>query len=160
MPENQDMLGTALAVLDLKHIQRPCNNIPWTSDLLLFTPTTAHLYLSQPVGMAICNCLQYLTAEANNQHVLEHNLNALIKLAALNLSHMENYEWQTGSNWYEDGDYSGSPSRRQLWSVAGFRAVAHGVFVLKKKIALESNTDKPNAWFTADARLIIDGVEL
>jgi hypothetical protein len=40
---------------------------------------------------------------------------------ALNLSHMENYEFTTLKAWYEDGQLSGPVvnSRRQLWSVAG-----------------------------------------
>jgi len=50
---------------------------------------------------------------------------ALVRGAALNLSHMENFELFTGANYLADGEYSGPVvnSRRQLWSVAGFLAL-------------------------------------
>ena len=98
---------------------------------------------------------------SNNGAVLNANLSSLIRAAALNVSNMENLEWQTGKNWVEDGVYSGPVvnSRRQLWSVAGFLgAVVHGVFGLTKENGLwTADPILPDGWFTQDATLTIDG---
>ena len=61
--------------------------------------------------------------------VFDAQLDSLMRGAALNLSNMENLEWQTGRNWVEDGEFSGPVvnSRRQLWSVAGFLVVIGAV---------------------------------
>ena len=57
-----------------------------------------------------------------NADVLWRAVRTLMFGAAFNLSNMENFEFTTLANNYEDGDYSGPVvnSRRQLWSVAGF----------------------------------------
>ncbi len=165
--ENQDMLGTALAVLDLQTHPEVMQHYPHGQfGPPVIWPQQQHtpIYHNRAVWPFVTAYSILAARQANNQQVFEHNLNSLIKLAALNLSHMENYEWQTGSNWYEDGDDSGPVlnSRRQLWSVAGFLgAIAHGVFGIKKENNNWKATPiKPNNWFTDEARLIIDGVEL
>jgi hypothetical protein len=66
-----------------------------------------------------------------NAPVADAAVASLVRGAALNLSHMENLEVQTGANWRDDGPYSGPVinSRRQLWSVAGYVSlVVDGVF--------------------------------
>jgi len=57
-----------------------------------------------------------------NADALWRAVRTLMFGAAFNLSNMENFEFTTLANDYEDGDYSGPVvnSRRQLWSVAGF----------------------------------------
>ena len=88
------------------------------------------------------------------------NLNSIIRAASLNVSNMENLEWQTGQNWVEDGIYAGPVvnSRRQLWSVAGFLgAVVHGVFGLRKENGVwRADPILPERWFTESATLTIE----
>ncbi len=50
---------------------------------------------------------------------------SMVRAAARNLSHMENFEFLTGQPWVDDGPRSGPVvnSQRQLWSVAGFLSV-------------------------------------
>jgi hypothetical protein len=57
-----------------------------------------------------------------NDAAVTHGIRSLYRQAALNLSNMENFEFVTGANKLEDGDYTGPVinSRRQLWSVAGY----------------------------------------
>jgi hypothetical protein len=59
---------------------------------------------------------------AKNDSVINHNVDSMMNGTAINLSNMENFEFQTLSNYYDDGDYSGPVinSQRQLWSVAGY----------------------------------------
>lgn len=69
--------------------------------------------------------------KTGNDAVFSRDFFSLVRGAALNLSHMENFEFQTQQNFFEDGDYSGPVvnSRRQLWSVAGFiGATVEGLF--------------------------------
>jgi glycogen debranching enzyme len=72
--------------------------------------------------------------KVGNAAVVEHDLESLVRGAALNLSNMENFEFLTQRAWVEDGAYSGPVvnSRRQLWSVAGYvGAVIKGVWGLE-----------------------------
>ncbi len=64
---------------------------------------------------------------ARNDTVAARMMRALVRGAAVNLSHMENFEASTGAAWLEDGDASGPVvnSERQLWSVAGFLSMVH-----------------------------------
>ena len=59
----------------------------------------------------------------------EHLVDALWRMAALNLSNMENLDGETGAPWREDPGFSGPVvnSQRQLWSVAGHLAMVHRV---------------------------------
>ena len=69
-----------------------------------------------------------------NAAVFDHDLESLIRGAALNLSNMESFEFTTHAPWVDDGDLSGpvTNSRRQLWSVAGYlAAVLKGIFGLE-----------------------------
>jgi hypothetical protein len=100
--------------------------------------------------------------QADNGAVLNAGLDSLVRGAALNLSHMENFELATGANWLEDGDYSGPVvnSQRQLWSVAGFLgAVAHGVFgVQGADGTLTASPILPSGdWFADGATLTLHG---
>lgn len=64
----------------------------------------------------------------------DHELASLLRGAAVNLSHMENFELTTQRPWVDDGALSGPVvnSRRQLWSVAGYAGVIlKGVFGLQ-----------------------------
>lgn len=64
---------------------------------------------------------------ADNDAVADRMTRALLRGAALNLSHMENFEAASGAPWVDDGDASGPVvnSQRQLWSVAGYLSMVH-----------------------------------
>ena len=69
---------------------------------------------------------------------VEHIVEGMWQAAALNLSHMENLEGETGAPWREDPGFSGPVvnSQRQLWSVAGHLAMVHrGIFGLEPEKA-------------------------
>ncbi|MFU8805302.1 MAG: Ig-like domain-containing protein, partial [Bradymonadaceae bacterium] len=72
--------------------------------------------------------------QTGNAAVFDHDLESLVRGAAVNISNMENFEFMTLGNWVDDGDFSGPVvnSRRQLWSVAGYMgAIVKGVFGLE-----------------------------
>lgn len=71
---------------------------------------------------------------AQNDAAVNHHVMSLVRLAALNLSNMENYEFLTGRHTLQDADLTGPVinSQRQLWSVAGYLSmVLDGVFGLQ-----------------------------
>lgn len=71
-------------------------------------------------------------ALAKNDQVVNHNLKSLLRGAALNLSHMENFEFISLSAWVNDPDNKDDDAEKghgpdidseaQLWSVAGYMA--------------------------------------
>lgn len=65
----------------------------------------------------------------DNTEIMFHCMKSIVNGAALNLSNMENFEFTTLRNYYEDGDLSGPVvnSRRQLWSVAGYLSMVFDV---------------------------------
>jgi hypothetical protein len=63
---------------------------------------------------------------AKNDEVIDHNVDSLMKGAALNLSNMENFEFLELANFKDTGNSEKGPqinSRRQLWSVAGYQSM-------------------------------------
>ena len=75
----------------------------------------AHRHLPQPGYLALCHGILGDRARADNGAVLDAGLESLVRGAALNLSHMENFELATGANWLDDGDYLAPVnSQRQL----------------------------------------------
>jgi len=69
-----------------------------------------------------------------NDAVFDHDLESLVRGAALNLSNMENFEFLSQHPLVDDGPLSGPVvnSRRQLWSVAGYvGAIVRGLFGLE-----------------------------
>ncbi|HAN31450.1 MAG TPA: hypothetical protein DCQ06_07615 [Myxococcales bacterium] len=66
-------------------------------------------------------------ARAGHAETIWRGLRSIIELAALNLSHMENFEFLSGKNWVDDQAFSGPVvnSQRQLWSVAGAVGIIH-----------------------------------
>ena len=59
---------------------------------------------------------------ANNDTVVNHNIDSIIRGSALNLSNMENFEFLTQNNHETDLN-----SQRQLWSVAAYIAMVQDV---------------------------------
>jgi len=71
---------------------------------------------------------------AKNDAVTDRMVRALVRGAALNLSHMESFEAATGAPWLDDGTASGPvvSSQRQLWSIGGYLSmVEHTLFGLQ-----------------------------
>ncbi len=70
-------------------------------------------------------------ARVGNDAVFDHDLESLVRGAAVHLSNMEAYEFLTQQVRVEAGEESGPVvnSRRQLWSVAGYLgAITRGLF--------------------------------
>ncbi len=69
--------------------------------------------------------------DVDNTQVMLHSMKSIVNGAALNLSNMENFEFTTLRNYYEDGDLSGPVvnSRRQLWSVAGYLSMVFDIIL-------------------------------
>ncbi len=160
----QDLLATSLAILDLGTHPEALEQYPHSSvGAPVIFPQQQHtpIYHNRAIWPFVTSYAVLAARKANNGAVFNANLNSLIRAAALNISNMENLEWQTGRNWVEDGIYSGPivNSRRQLWSVAGFLgAVVHGVFGLNKDNGIWlSEPILPDNWFTENATLTIDG---
>jgi hypothetical protein len=133
-PARWDLLGNALAVLDLESHPEAIDAYPFAAGgppviwpQQPFTPIY-HNRASWPFVTAYAA----LAARAgDNAAAFNASLDALVAGAAKHLSHMENLEFLTGDSYVEDGDFSGPVinSRRQLWSVAGFLgAIVRGVF--------------------------------
>ena len=162
----QDLLATSLAILDLGTHPEALNQYPHTE----FGAPVIHpqqqftaVYHNRANWPFVSAYALLAAKRSDNGAVFNAQLNALIKGAALNLSHMENWEIQTGDNWHEDGQYSGPliNSRRQLWSVAGFiGAIVDGVFGLTFDSGTwVSNPTLPAEWFSEDATLYIHDQE-
>ncbi len=66
---------------------------------------------------------------AGNGRAVAAGMTSLVRGAALNLSNVENLELVTGKPWVDEGPTSGPVvnSQRQLWSVAGYVHMVHGV---------------------------------
>jgi len=64
---------------------------------------------------------------ARHDAVTDRMVRALVRGAALNLTHLEAFEAATGSPWLVDDLYSGPvvSSQRQLWSIGGFISMLH-----------------------------------
>lgn len=133
----QDLLATSLAVLDLGTHPEALERYPfgpYGPPVIWPQQQLVPVYHNRATWPFVTAYAVLAAREADNGAVFDAGLDALVRGAALNLSHMENFEVATGANWLEDGEYSGPVvnSRRQLWSVAGFLgAVAHGAFGLE-----------------------------
>lgn len=162
----QDLLATSLAILDLGTHLEALAQYPHSAvgaPVIFPQQQQTPIYHNRAIWPFVSSYALLAAKKANNGAVFDAQLNSLVRGAALNLSNMENLEWQTGNNWVEDGTFSGPVlnSRRQLWSVAGFLgAVVHGVFGVRKEAGeWSSDPVMPSRWFAPDAVLRLDGQE-
>lgn len=132
-----DWLGTSLAVLQGvggQHSADAVSSYPHTSvgpPVLWPQQPLIPIYHNRGIWPFVTAYGVFAAAQTGNSEVFEHGMESLIRGAALNLSNMENFEFQTQKPWVDDGAFSGPVvnSRRQLWSVAGYLgAVIQGVF--------------------------------
>lgn len=158
----RDLLATSFAILDLGTHPEALETYPFGE----FGPPVIHpqlqfvpIYHNRGQWPFVTAYGMLAARESDNGAVFDAGLDALVQGAALNLSHMENFEVATGANWVEEGDTSGPVvnSRRQLWSVAGFLgAVAHGVFGVEGDgSTLSADPVMPSRWFEPGATLTI-----
>ena len=159
----QDLLGTSLAILDLKTHPEALRQYPHSAvGAPVIHPQQQHtpIYHNRAIWPFVSSYALLASKDADNGAVFEAQLDSLIRGAALNISHMENLEFQTGASWVEDGEYSGPivNSHAQLWSVAGFiGAIVHGVFGLDKENGVwTSNPTLPENWINSTATLTIE----
>lgn len=164
----EDLLATSLAVLDLGDHPESLSLYPFGAygpPVIWPQQQFVPIYHNRAIWPFVTAYSVLASRRADNAASLQAGLDSLVRGAALNLSHMENFELATGSNWLDDGDYSGPivNSRRQLWSVAGFLgAIGHGVF------GLEGNKGEltgdpilpPGQWFEEGATLRVRGLTL
>ncbi len=160
-----DLLGTAFAVLDLgTHPEALANypHGPFGPPVIFPQQQHTPIYHNRGIWPFVTAYSVIAARKADNGAVLDAGIDSLVRGAALNLSHMENFELATGANWLEEGETSGPVvnSQRQLWSVAGFLgAVAHGVFgVAGDAGTLSADPILPSGeWFTDGATLRLRG---
>ena len=164
----QDLLATSLAILDLGTHPEALHQYPHTefgAPVIHPQQQRTPIYHNRANWPFVSAYALLAAKQSDNNAVFNAQLDALVNGAALNLSHMENWEIQTGENWHDDGVFSGPVinSRRQLWSVAGFIGViVDGVFGLSydhNTQTWNSNPTLPNHWFSDEATLYIHNQE-
>jgi hypothetical protein len=132
-----DLLGSALAVLTgvadaaqaravtetYPHAGRGAAPVLWPQQQ--FTP----IYHNRAMWPFVTAYWLRAARAVRNDAVVNRNVDALVRAAALNLSNMENLEIVSGSPRVEEGPTSGPVvnSQRQLWSVAGYLSMVHDV---------------------------------
>ncbi len=139
-----DLLGTALASATLDDDTR-------TRDALAAYPHADHgppvqwpqlpdipVYHNRSIWPFVS---AYGLREARRHDLAEHvthDVLGMVRSSALNVSNMENLEFVSGDNWWDDGELSGPVvnSRRQLWSVAGYLSM-----VVDTMLGMESSQD-------------------
>jgi hypothetical protein len=131
-----DLLGLSLAIL--ADIASPAQ----AAEILRRYPTGPHgpsvvwpqerdqpIYHNQAIWPFVTAYWARAGRHAGHAAVVEHALASLYRLAADNLSHMENFDFATGLADYRGDGIQGPVinSRRQLWSVAGYLSVVQDV---------------------------------
>lgn len=129
-----DLLGSALAILS--DVASPEQARTILSGYPVYGPGAPVIWPQQQHTPVYHNrgewpfvTAYWLRAAAKSGHVAlaEKMMSALVRGAAMNLSHMENFEAASGDVFFEDGEDSGPVvnSERQLWSVAGYLSMVH-----------------------------------
>jgi hypothetical protein len=134
--EQQDLLATSLAVLDLGTHPEALTTYPFGAHgppVIWPQQQQTPIYHNRAIWPFVTAYSVLAARRAGQGEIFASGLHSLVRGAALNLSNMENLEVTSGANFVEDGVFSGPVvnSQRQLWSVAGFiGAVVEGVFGL------------------------------
>ncbi len=124
-----DLLGESLAVIlgvaDESKAASIMENYPHTiagPPVIWPQQPLIPIYHNRSIWPFVTSYVLRAARKAKNDTAVNHNVLSLMRGAALNLSNMENFEFLTLANWYDDGIYSGPVinSQRQLWSVAGY----------------------------------------
>ncbi len=125
-----DLLGESLAILlgvaDQARAEAILKNYPvgphgppvvWPQE------RTVPIYHNQAIWPFVTAYWTKAACQANNPEAVDFGVRSLERLAAFNLSNMENCDFVTG---HANGPVVNS--RRQLWSVAGYLAMVQDVF--------------------------------
>lgn len=138
--EAYDLLGLSLAitsgVADPKRARLALANYPaWSSGSPVIWPERAEqpVYHNRAIWPFVSAYALRAARSVNDAPRIAHEMDSLLRGAALSASNMENFELATQSVHVEDGALSGPvvDSPRQLWSVAGYLdMVIGGVFGL------------------------------
>lgn len=131
-----DLLGNALAILlevaDKKRAERVLANYPiglhgpavvWPQE------RNVPIYHNQGIWPFVTAYWIKAASKQNNASAVNQGVLTMHRLAALNLSNMENYDFVSGKA-EVDGQTLNGPvvnSRRQLWSVAGYMSMVQSV---------------------------------
>ena len=136
--EAYDLLGLSLAitsgVADPKRARQALANYPaWSSGSPVIWPERADqpIYHNRAIWPFVSAYALRAARSVNDAPRIAHEMDSLLRGAALSASNMENFELATQSVHVEDGALSGPvvDSPRQLWSVAGYLdMVISGVF--------------------------------
>jgi hypothetical protein len=127
--ERFDALGTALAVLagigDEASQKRAMARYPWAPagpPVVWPQERNVAIYHNRGIWPFVTAYMALAGRAAKNSDVVARAAKSLVEQAALNMSHMENFDLASGRPWADDGPLSGPVvnSSRQIWSVAGF----------------------------------------
>jgi len=127
--QRYDLLGLDLAILhDLAGPQRgrailaDYPHTPMGPPVIWPQQPRVPIYHNRGIWPFVTAYTVLAAAHVDEPAVFDHDLESLIRGAALNLSNMENFDFLSQRPWVDDGAYSGPVvnSQRQLWSVAGF----------------------------------------
>jgi hypothetical protein len=132
-----DLLGNALAILEGVSTELQGSAATQVYPLLPGGPPVIHpqqqftpIYHNRAQWPFVTAFWHLAARRVGHGDLAAETARVLLRGAALNLSHMENFEAVTGLPFVDDGAYSGPVvnSQRQLWSVAGFLALVHTGF--------------------------------
>lgn len=132
-----DLLGSSLAVLfdvataaEAKEVVARYPHLPQGAPVIWPQQRDVPIYHNRAIWPFVTAFWAKAAAKAGNADAVDHAVRSLVRGAALNLSHMENFEAVTGAPYVAEGATSGPVvnSQRQLWSVAGYIGLVHDVF--------------------------------
>jgi len=131
-----DLLGSALAVSfgvatpsQAESVVRAYPHLPKGAPVMWPQQQDVPIYHNRGIWPFVTALWVRAARDVGNDAAIVHGVRSLMRGAAMNLSHMENFEAVTGANWQEEGPTSGPVvnSQRQLWSVAGFASMVEDV---------------------------------
>lgn len=146
LPVNRyDLLGQSLAILhgvaDEKQAERIVGSYPtgpFGPPVIWPGETSVAIYHNQGIWPFVTGYWTKAARKAGNAAAVDAGIESLYRLAAVNLSNMENYDFITGRAEVTEGPRQGPVinSQRQLWSVAAYLSmVQEVVFGLETTLA-------------------------
>ena len=124
-----DLLGSALAVLSgvvtderARALVAAYPHVPAGPPVVWPHEADVPIYHNRAIWPFVTAYWLRAARMVRNDAAVNLGVLSLVRAAARNLSHMENFEFLTGQPWVDDGPRSGPVvnSQRQLWSVAGY----------------------------------------
>ena len=134
--ERYELLGESLAILtgvaDAERARSIINKYPagpFGPPVVWPEERTEFIYHNQSIWPFVTAYWIKAAQKAGNAEAVDAGIQSLERLAALNLSNMENYDFMTGLSRVDTGPRKGPQinSRRQLWSAAGYLSMVQDV---------------------------------